>query len=107
MLSIVRSLSGGMLTSDGSMIAVWLDRMRHKRGDSSKKKGREGEVRRVREEEETEVRKQEDGTKMITYLCPLQAPPSPHLELAGSSGSEKLQTRKSHRKLGEELQERP
>lgn len=53
-------------------------------------------MRRVtEEEEEASVRKEEDVTKMITYLCPLQAPPSPHLELAGSSGSEKSEPEKS------------
>jgi hypothetical protein len=63
-------------------------------GGKSKKRG------------EGKSREEKDVTKMITYLCPLQAPPSPHLELAGSSDSEKLQIRKSDRKLRRELQER-
>jgi hypothetical protein len=72
-----------------------------------KKRRREEEEVRVRTEEKERVREEEDVTKMITYLCPLQAPPSPHLELAGSSDSEKLQIRKSDRKLRTELRERP
>jgi hypothetical protein len=61
-LSIVRSFSGGTLTSDGSMVAV-----RSSYNDM-----------RVGEEVEVRVRKEESSRKMmITYPCPLQAPPSP------------------------------